>query len=1854
MENSWQTKRGSLWRQPYPPPPPLPPAPPPLVASSLLDSHTQLSNADCRLYFQVLQESMSLSGGMAPDHMLSNMHGLDNLGHSELGASFLSLISGPSAHMPCDQQRLLDPNTVPVSNLLPPSRRTAHGFSGGSRVSVLPGVSWSHNMDHPNLTSGEIFPPLTLSNAIVNCSNNSQILQAASLDVQKSQTVARQTSHDKDKVRSFYPPIANSTSNTKLQKYPHITASQKIPGESKASASHSFLRVSCSGISGSLLLSDTGLLGVVCTCHGLYMSISKFSEHSGSRDVDPGNAVCMDSGETVAHWWKAFSSRTGVRVVEGHRGWDWPEGISVASGLTNHPISSMSNIPIPLNQVGSFRASVSYEQKNYSVINSKENQSRRNIVDEYLYPERDRPPRECSNSFFKYFTNSSHENMPHAVGQHVRGLPNSFCVHSEKASQSVAPTLDIICESANSLPTLPNLQDLKTSCNGFSDGRKNSLIVERLGVSSSIELRLGQPPEKNRTLETKRQLSIGSNLNGVHEEPSKVFLQDKLLQTTGNAWQGSRPTPQYVDIYSNPPERRGPTELEHSRCVGGAYGATTDCWKDSSNISLETTNINSKLLSGFRNPQTKCQLRNNYENSSDSHVGEKMHYESKASERDKIYLPWSSLAGTIKEFGMDVSTAPSNMDEDKEVECDLNGLIAAAKSKIEVSKESKGKTSNFNLILGESSSDFQVKSFIPHHMSTMNADKSYGREFLNNNWKITSRSDITRFNRDHVKRVQNPIVSEETPLGFSSKNSVFVYNAAPTLPKEKSTVIKNGLQYKNVEMPAAWNMWELSDRDNGPPVRSVQECAIIKNPCVQSPVTIAPSISKDPTQLLDSLTMPKFLEMGDNSVLPSCWMGHNCERFRTMTGRSLYTEDLVLPPVEQLFLRPRGTECNFTRSKKEHSSHSLPYAYVPETCSSTAREKYLAGQNDLNDGNFCNLVKGERSGAATRLLHSKLNTNCIFLKETAKSFDRAESLVAPKVKSAESCSFQWRDVPKKVTENCSLTRKEQEAVSRSPLGFPAADDAKSFAGFAQIVVPLKEQEVSNISSGCSAPDVIQSSSEVNKKDSSTTEVRNISFSDSLVLDKGSGNGRSCSSDDELDSEFCPEFYGSASKINCIKREPFKLVPRKQSLSLIEEIRLQNSLQSKSSPYKTKRSYTFREDSDHLQKFELAPKKKRKTVKWMKLDVSGHASNRSLKCSEEAGQNAHSFLDMQMRLGCDQGSPSNCEDSVEQSDKLINSAFSVAKWVFRGKDFQKVHHQGEQQKTEAHKSLVVDDTLKASEMLRKKRLKLDDASARPTEVRGVFYSSAELPAKLASLGGCSNSLGKSYFQKWMVRPTVCGKYGIISNGNPSKPTKIIPLSEVLKTAVSLADKGNKKADNDKKLKSASVKVKKMSGRHVKVAALGKKVLKSPVKKYGTHSLQPIELESSENEELDTASCSATNGSDYPSYALQKCNNHGITDRKPEDKLKAKFKEGRLRSLHELLFKGYSSEVVNSSFMKNPSSLCQTTSRCCGEVMANAVDGRAQTSERDKATGCSEKHQPENSDTFCCVCGGSDKDEHNQLLQCNRFLLKGLRDEAEAVDNKNVSFYQRCMPHATSPVIIPDSDSESLQPGDKLVCARTEGYKGRKREGFLHNHSRDTNRNGGCLVPQEQLNAWLHIHQQKPQRKGRPRLSISNVESDCRKAYARYKQSKSWKHLVVYKSGIHALGLYTSLFISRGSMVVEYVGEIVGLRVADRRESEYQSGKKLQHKSACYFFRIDKEHIIDATRKGGIARFVNHSCQPNCVAKVISVRTEKKVVFFAERDIYPGEEITYDYHFNHEDEGEKIPCYCNSNNCRRFLN
>lgn len=85
-----------------------------------------------------------------------------------------------------------------------------------------------------------------------------------------------------------------------------------------------------------------------------------------------------------------------------------------------------------------------------------------------------------------------------------------------------------------------------------------------------------------------------------------------------------------------------------------------------------------------------------------------------------------------------------------------------------------------------------------------------------------------------------------------------------------------------------------------------------------------------------------------------------------------------------------------------------------------------------------------------------------------------------------------------------------------------------------------------------------------------------------------------------------------------------------------------------------------------------------------------------------------------------------------------------------------------------------------------------------------------------------------------------------------------------------------------------------------------------------------------------------------------------------------------------------------------------------------------------------------------------------------------------------------------------------------------------------------------------------------------------------------------------------------------------------------------------------FRIDDYEVVDATVHGNAARFINHSCEPNCFSRVITVDSKKHIVIFASRRIYQGEELTYDYKFPIEEASSKLPCNCNSKKCRKFLN
>lgn len=146
----------------------------------------------------------------------------------------------------------------------------------------------------------------------------------------------------------------------------------------------------------------------------------------------------------------------------------------------------------------------------------------------------------------------------------------------------------------------------------------------------------------------------------------------------------------------------------------------------------------------------------------------------------------------------------------------------------------------------------------------------------------------------------------------------------------------------------------------------------------------------------------------------------------------------------------------------------------------------------------------------------------------------------------------------------------------------------------------------------------------------------------------------------------------------------------------------------------------------------------------------------------------------------------------------------------------------------------------------------------------------------------------------------------------------------------------------------------------------------------------------------------------------------------------------------------------------------------------------------------------------------------------------------------------------------------------------------------------------------------------------------------------------KSVSVRGSRIHGWGLFADHPFQKGEVVAEYVGEYVGIPVADEREKFYEE-RRIQD----YQFRVSGDLVIDATMKGGHARYINHSCDPNCVAKIIPGDAPnehlKRVMIISQRYIHAREEITYDYQFPLEqDLNARIPCHCASTKCRGFMN
>lgn len=92
-------------------------------------------------------------------------------------------------------------------------------------------------------------------------------------------------------------------------------------------------------------------------------------------------------------------------------------------------------------------------------------------------------------------------------------------------------------------------------------------------------------------------------------------------------------------------------------------------------------------------------------------------------------------------------------------------------------------------------------------------------------------------------------------------------------------------------------------------------------------------------------------------------------------------------------------------------------------------------------------------------------------------------------------------------------------------------------------------------------------------------------------------------------------------------------------------------------------------------------------------------------------------------------------------------------------------------------------------------------------------------------------------------------------------------------------------------------------------------------------------------------------------------------------------------------------------------------------------------------------------------------------------------------------------------------------------------------------------------------------------------------------------------------------------------MEYVGEVLNTEQFEQRVEEYSNDKNRHY----YFMALKSDAIIDATRKGNVSRFINHSCDPNAETQKWTVNGELRIGFFSKREIMKGDEITFDYQF-----------------------
>jgi len=141
---------------------------------------------------------------------------------------------------------------------------------------------------------------------------------------------------------------------------------------------------------------------------------------------------------------------------------------------------------------------------------------------------------------------------------------------------------------------------------------------------------------------------------------------------------------------------------------------------------------------------------------------------------------------------------------------------------------------------------------------------------------------------------------------------------------------------------------------------------------------------------------------------------------------------------------------------------------------------------------------------------------------------------------------------------------------------------------------------------------------------------------------------------------------------------------------------------------------------------------------------------------------------------------------------------------------------------------------------------------------------------------------------------------------------------------------------------------------------------------------------------------------------------------------------------------------------------------------------------------------------------------------------------------------------------------------------------------------------------------------------------------------------WK---VKKSSIHNVGVFATTNIKKNEKIIQYIGEKItrseGDHRSEKRIKRYLNSKKT---GSVYIFELNKRYDIDGSPSYNKARYINHSCNPNCEVSI----TRGEIWISSIKNIKKGEELGYDYGYEFdEDDYKDHVCRCGAKNCIGYI-